>query len=562
MLTLDQITVYYTNPDPRIKLAREYSDKLNLHVNGVGLQLALEKINNYENEAQKIARQKFAISNKFITDRLLRPTDNVFSAKGGFEKYVFKAEEETKQSDFKEKLKDVYSGYSLSQYIHRIWFDKFIVDPNGLIFMEVEENGEGIYPCYKSIHSIRNYHQDGIKASWVIFEPDVTIFDEEKKTDNPEKKEEWFWAVDELAYYRCKRSKDKDGKESIEIIETKEHDFGQVPAVICSDIEDHVTGWKKSAIDQQVELLNKFMVDNSVLNIVDFMHSYPQQWIYTDECTHCHGNGSVTNAKPDREGNIDTSCPSCGGTGKQKRKDVTDIIELKPPIEGEQKIDPPSGYVYMPVDAWKLKTDSVDRVWNTIIFSHWGTSLEMNGSQYATATGRFIDTQPVNNKLNRYTESVELIHNNIAELYGKFFFPTTFVSSHVVYGRRYLIETPDQLLKRYGDMANLTENAIMLDITFEQYLESEFKDNEQLYQYNKKIASLDPFPHYKLTDIIALNMPEETKKKLYVIEYKNNRTVGFILSKTVEELRADYEKYISDKSLVVVTPVATATPQV
>ena len=152
-LTLDKISEYYDIPDPRIEKARIYSDTLNLHVNGVGLDKALEKINNYENDAQKLARDKFAISNKFITDRLLRPTDSVFSAKGGFSRYLFKSENESKETEFKGKLKDIYSGYSLSQYIHRIWFDKYIVDPNGLIFMEVEEDGSGIYPCYKSIHS-------------------------------------------------------------------------------------------------------------------------------------------------------------------------------------------------------------------------------------------------------------------------------------------------------------------------------------------------------------------------------------------------------------------------
>ena len=136
------------------------------------------QIRNYEQDGIKVdwvifepdetifARDKFAISNKFITDRLLRPTDSVFSAKGGFSRYLFKSENESKETEFKGKLKDIYSGYSLSQYIHRIWFDKYIVDPNGLIFMEVEEDGSGIYPCYKSIHSIRNYKQEAKYRDW------------------------------------------------------------------------------------------------------------------------------------------------------------------------------------------------------------------------------------------------------------------------------------------------------------------------------------------------------------------------------------------------------------
>ena len=228
----------------------------------------------------------------------MRPTDNVFSAKGGFSKYIFKADQEKLETEFREKLKDVYSGYNLSQYIHRIWFDKYIVDPNGLIFIEVsnykDESGINIYPTYKSIFSIRNYKQDGINVDWVIFEPDETIFDDEVKQEG---KAELFWVVDEVNYYRCSIKDD-----AVTIITTQPHSFGRVPAVLASDIEDHVTGWKRSPIDKQVELLDKFMVDNSVLNIVDFMHSYPQQWMYVDTCTKCSGTGEYNSGTRNREG--------------------------------------------------------------------------------------------------------------------------------------------------------------------------------------------------------------------------------------------------------------------
>jgi hypothetical protein len=87
----------------------------------------------------------------------------------------------------------------------------------------------------------------------------------------------------------------------------------------------------------------------------------------------------------------------------------------------------------------------------------------------------------------------------------------------------------------------------MADITWDQYLESEFRDNDQLLEYNKKIAALDPFPHYKIADLVKFNMPKELKKKLYVIDYKNSREIGFILEKTKEELDADYSVFLNSK---------------
>lgn len=543
---IENIEDKYNNPDPRIKWAREYNDKLMLHVHGVGLDKALEKINNYENDAQKVARDKFAISNKFVTDRLLRPTDNVFSAKGGYVNYLFNSSQKTLEKEFKSKLKDVYSGYSLSQYIHRIWFDKFIVDPNGLIFLEVEVDGSNIYPTYKSIYSIKNYKQDGIRVPWVVFEPDVVVFDEEKKKSK-NIKEEQFWAVDGDAYYRY--AKNKDG---IRLVgEPIPHNFGHVPAIVCSDIEDHVTGWKLSPIDRQIELLNKYMVDNSVLNIVEFFHNYPVPWEFEDDCPRCHGTGEV--AGIETEHGMDTNCPRCSGSGTAKRKDPTDTLRIKPPTEGEGSMIPPGGYITLPPESWKLKTNSVDRTWDMIMFSQWGAVMEygsQNGNQYATATGRWTDTQPVDNRLGRYTESTQLIHNSLAELYGKFYYPKTFLSSNVIYGKTYLTATAEQLLKTYNESANLGQNAVVLDIVFDKYIETEFKDNEQLYEYNKKIAALDPFPHYKITELSGLGVPPmEIMKKLYVLEYKNNRAVGDVVSMTQEELNADFNKYITDKNI-------------
>lgn len=542
---IDNIEDKYNNPDSRIKWAREYNDKLMLHVHGVGLDKALEKINNYENDEQKIARDKFAISNKFITDRLLRPADNIFSAKGGFSKFIFTSDGDLKlENEFKDKLLDVHSGYTLSQYIEKVWFDKYITDPNGLIFLEVSEDGKKIYPTYKSISSIRNYKQDGIRPDWVIFEPDTTIFDEEKRSTI---KEELFWAVDGVGYYRYKNVKNGEAK-GITLVDTKTHLFKHVPAILCSDTEDPVTGWKRSQIDQQVELLNKYMVDNSVLNIVEFFHNYPLPWEYEDDCPRCHGTGEV--AARDTGRGLDTTCPRCSGTGIATRKDPTDKLRIKPPVEGESSMIPPGGYITLPPEAWKLKTNSVDRTWDMIMFSQWGAVMEygsQQGNQYATATGRWTDTQPVNNKLNKYTASAQLIHNAIADLFGTFYFSLTFIKSMIVYGRRYLIETPDQLMKRYTELGNLTDNSLVMDITCDQYLESEFKDNDQLYVYNKKIMSLDPFPHFNIADIKDFAPVSDLKKKLYVIDFKNTMSEMEVIKMDQAELIKKYEQYISTK---------------
>ena len=101
MLTFEKLKKVIEAPvDPLVKWAREMNNKLLLHVEGVGLQDFLARINNYENVSQFEAREKHAISNKFITEELLRPTDNAFYERGGFNNYSFTSHKHPKCEKF------------------------------------------------------------------------------------------------------------------------------------------------------------------------------------------------------------------------------------------------------------------------------------------------------------------------------------------------------------------------------------------------------------------------------------------------------------------------------
>ena len=104
MLSFDQVkNILDSELDPRIKAARAMKDKLRLHVDGIGLQEYLSRINNYENAGQFTARQKHAISNKFLTEELLRPVDNAFHARGGSKNYQFSSDQEKKEIEISKR---------------------------------------------------------------------------------------------------------------------------------------------------------------------------------------------------------------------------------------------------------------------------------------------------------------------------------------------------------------------------------------------------------------------------------------------------------------------------
>jgi hypothetical protein len=507
----------------RISAARRMSDKLRLHVNGEGLQEALARINGYENEEQFKAREKHAISNKFVTEELLRQVDNAFHARGGSKTYKFTSGNEDKLVD---KLVNVKSNYSLSEYVEQEWFNRHVTDPNGLIFMEVDEDGESVEPTYKSIHKIRYYEQDGIFVDWVIFEPHI---------EGEETKQ--FWVVDEKNYYLY-----GENNKGVYLISEIPHDFGRVPAILCSNIVDSTTGWKKSPIDAQVELLDKYMVDNSVLNIAEFFHNYPIMWTYVGECKTCGGEG----VRYEDDG-TQTRCIACDGTGKATKKDVTDVTELAIPDSDGVKIDPPAGYITTPTDAWESMVSTLKRGWDMIYFSHWGTTVSKD-SKNETATGRFIDAQPVNNRLNKYSKSIEQAHTEIANLIGQFYFPETFEKAIIQYGRRYLIETPDQIWEKYIKSKKDNAPVSVLNLLLVQFLESEFRENESMFLYEKKKVNLEPFVHWDIKTVQELSVSQlDYNKKLYFNEWITSLDIRYVIDTDEAELNAELTIYAASK---------------
>ena len=549
ILSLDKIKALIKSPgDSRILAARKMNKKLLLHVEGIGLQDFLSQINNYENSKQFEAREKFAISNKFITEELLRPTDNAFNARGGSKNFKFVTDSENKEVEFMEKLAAIRNSHSLDWYIENEWFNKYITDPNGLIMIEsdgedVPKNKRNAYPTYKSIQSIKSYEQVGMYVEYVVFEAHEVSQETTKVLFGSDKVSEikMYWAIDDVNWYLV-----KEGSE-ISIEKILPHNFGRVPAVLCSDIIDNVTGWKKSPIDAQIELLDKLVTDTSVVNISEFFHLFPQQYLFADECTRCGGTGNIGQGKEW----VDCDNPNCTA-GKLTRRDVTDVILMRLPTENEPAIKEPGGFLSVPTNALTLKNESVERTWNRIFFSHWGAAVARDsGKDYSTATGRYIDAQPVNNRLNKYSKSIEKTHTAIADFLGKYYYSLTFSKAFIQYGRRYLIETPDQIWKKYVEAKALNAPVSSLDILLFQYIESEYRENETMYVVETTKAKLEPFIHWSIDTVRqSETIPFiDKQKKEYFAEWLHTKCVEDLYMKTLDELRSDLDKYVSTKEI-------------
>ena len=162
-------------------------------------------------------------------NRLFQPIDNIYYASGGLKDYDI---QESIKKEFLSKIANIRDNKTLSEWVQQNAVQLFNTDPNGLIFIEYKD--QEAYPTYKSIDAIRYYKSKGQIVDYVVFEPYV----KETKT---------YWRI-------VDDSKDRlflqSGNE-FSLVEERTFDnpFGQVPALICSNINIIGQKNKLAAID-------------------------------------------------------------------------------------------------------------------------------------------------------------------------------------------------------------------------------------------------------------------------------------------------------------------------
>ena len=515
----------------QIKAMREDFSTYVRHVFGTGTDEFLALINQYENTKQHELRKKHAIKNPWIIDELTRPIDNIWQARGGSEVFKFKGTDKTE--DLKTFLQDVRGGISINAFMKEIWLQRFISDPNGVIFLEVEKGGESCCLTYKSIMSIKDYDVDGSKLEWIVFEPAVKIL-ERGKDENGKEIEmtiEYSWAVDERFYYYCKNT----GKEFI-IEQVIEHSFGQVPGVVNSPIYNTEKGYRVSLIDKQVDLLNSYLTKNSIKEIYQFKHNFAIPWMIETLCPTCNGKRKVGNEV----------CGTCGGTGYSAHKDVSDVLIIPKSEPDIDNIIPPAGYIQPEVSTCDENRKELDWLFNKMFHSLWGTTTEQMSNE--TATGKFIDTMPVYNKLNTIADIAQSIQRQLTIIVGKFYFPATLEDVNVSYSRRYIIESPDALWTRYVTAKEKKAPDQVLNYMLEQFYYSEFASNTAMADHYIKMMYVEPYVHKSIEEVNAMMVPDAIKKaKMYFAEWNRQMDESDMLMKTANELEKELMSYSKSK---------------
>jgi len=543
ILTTDQILDKIENPHPTIEVLKKEHGELLMHVHGIGVTDYLKQVEGLESDIKIELRKRLARSNKDLFADILRPTDKIFEAGGGSKIYRFKGESTKKEEEFRANLADVKTGYSLTEWLDMYFIDKYTVDPNGLYLIEHKDNRP--YPTYKSIYTIKDYEHAGRKLEYVIFEPEVCYKEPLIESSKQEIDYELYRVYDDEGDKLYKLQND-----SLTLVEddSYENPWGYVPAITCSDRINTITNYKRSSIDEQVELAGEYLREGSTKTLYKYHHFFPLFWMYMSTCPACKGVGTVNYTN--NSGNIENKgCPSCNGSGWALKKDVSDIKAIKPPETTEEPTVTPdiAGYVVPPLDSLVAMRDEQKLLRDMIFFSHWGTMLNREDAE-KTAFEVSVNVQPIQDRLSKYSSSLESTEKEITDMMGEYIYNDLYEGSSINYGRNYVIKSPKEILTAYLEDKGKGANYTVLNDKLEQYYHSLYAHDMQSLIIATKLIKVEPYIHNTIDEVVKWNLAQiDFAQKQYYNEWLSTKEDKYLVNTKVEKLQQELKEFSQNK---------------
>ncbi|MDX1351255.1 MAG: hypothetical protein R3279_13450, partial [Putridiphycobacter sp.] len=311
--------------------------------------------------------------------------------------------------------------------------------------------------------------------------------------------------------------------------------------IVNSNLSYPAEKHKISPIHNIVQLEKEYLRDRSIRTIVKFLNGFKKLVRPKIVCTSCHGFGK-------KGGDV---CPDCSGQGFTINSDVTDEIILPiDPTNPDQKLPDANNlatYIGLDTETWDQYTGELDYLEKVMYTTLWGTHYSnQSGGEKETATARLLDVQPVISKLNKYGDVAEWVEWTLTEWLINHKIPTKNKDEKVAivqYGRSYIIEPTDVLLKKYIEARKEDTNVTVLDRLLVEYITSKYKNDVELLREELLKKEIEPYIHYTVEQVNDIYGVEQAQKKMAFNDWWETILDTPAIKKTKEQLTIDYDNY-------------------
>ncbi len=508
-----------------IKFLQSKYEVMRSHVTGIGAEKLINQIEGFERENIMKARKKMMLSNKDLITRLMKPRAKIYTAKGGIESYNLATSEMIEE--WKVFLSHCANKKtSLKEYIRQKIQVAYDIDPMGLKWIGINDEGEP-YPTYKCIMNILDYEiNDSGQPEYVVFkcsDAEIKYYIEQEliPKDILQKKNcKIYRVVDDSRDMICTVT---DG--IVDIAYEIDNVFaeyggvqGEVISDICAEDEKGMKYWE-SDLNEVSELLTQYVFGRSIYNIAFSQTAYPIMWMQATVCPTCNGkkvvglpqDGSIPRAQTG-----DMLCPECGGTGKYPHVQNSDtyIWEYNKDVAGNVPT-PPLGIIETAIGSLQYMKDEKADIETMVNITLWGlakvfpntkspdvnTRPAPNTSE--TAFEANLNEQPKYDKLKEYSKWLGGSIKWYADTMGKLKYGDSYISSAILPGDRYAIESPDEILTRITKAKAAGAAQAILESLHMEYLETKYENNPLELRKQTIYYKGEPYFFFTVTDILA-----------------------------------------------------------
>lgn len=475
-------------------------EKNMLHLRGLNMKSALGQIPHFESPDIHPIREKYAISNVDLFNRLLQEEEQVYTTVGG---QISIGGSKTHNDNIGKYTGELGNDMPLRKWMQRVGYDAYNADPMGLFYVENDDEKPMI--TYKCITSIQDYDNDGRKLEYVCFKigsKDYTQYNISGVTLEMQSKSQYFRFVDEVQDIVVKYD---NGKAILEGEEMPNR-FGRVPGFILGDIVDFTNHDNfMSRLFPIIELADCFLRDRSIEHLQKIYHGFAKAIEPFLQCGTCQGEG-VKGGIP---------CPECTtpgadiGSGYKRRTKVSDVSRF--PLEMLKDINfdfnKIFGYVTPPIDSMEQQQRSLYALEALMYRTHWGSvtpaKVEFSGTQQVsdTATKVIEDKQPKRSVLNSIADWSEHSESMLLSFIVQFY--TGEIPSYVSvsYNRDYVLNTPDEILVVAHEMKKNFDPPSMINAIMLHYIRAYYKNNPNKQIIETKKYLTFPLPNDNVASI-------------------------------------------------------------